>query len=346
MEERLTQREMDVLSVVVEGYIDTGSPVGSRYVSKKSSLKLSPATMRNIMADLTDKGFLKQPHTSAGRIPTEKGIRFYLKHILKPAPLFYEKKKIKRYFEYTMGYEFSQVLERASKFISDETKLVGLAISPEISFMKWKHIDFVLVRPGLVMALLVFEGGIVQSRLISVEDSKTTGEDLIKFGNFLNDKFRGKTLFEVKKSILEEMEEAKNRFNELYFNALKLAKFTCDSEEKREVFVEGTYQIIENIDPRDIDRMKSLLEFIEQRSEFLKILDKIGQGKGIIIAFGSELFDSDLEEWGIISSPYGVGDEPLGIIGAIGPIYMDYSKLIPMVDYMAKMLSRILENRL
>ncbi|GAB6887636.1 heat-inducible transcriptional repressor HrcA [Desulfothermus okinawensis JCM 13304] len=346
MDERLTDRELDVLSIVVETYIESGAPVGSRLVAKKSRFNLSPATMRNVMADLTDKGFLKQPHTSAGRIPTKKGLRFYLNHILKPEPLFYEKKKIKEHFNNTIGYELSHILERTSKFISDETALVGIAVSPEVSFMKWKHIDFVLVKPGLIMAILVFYGGMVHSRMISLDGSKIDSNDLVKFSNFLNERFSGKPLFEVKKELLKEMEEARKKFNELYLNALTLAQYTCDAEDEREIFVEGTHNVIGSIEPRDVERMKSLLEYIEKRSEFLKILDKIGQGKGIFIAFGNELFDSDLGEWSIISSPYGAFGEPLGIIGTIGPIHMEYPKLIPMVDYMARMLSRILETRL
>lgn len=344
--ETLNDRELEVLSIVVEGYIERGTPVGSRYVAKKSKFNLSPATMRNVMADLTEKGFLKQPHTSAGRIPTKKGLRFYLNNILKPEPLLYEKKKIKEYFNSAVVYDFSQILEGATKFISDETALVGLAVSPEISFMKWKHMDFVLVKPGLVMAILVFEGGMVHSRLIAVEDLKINSDDLVKFSNFLNEKFSGKPLFEVKKQFLKEMEEAKKKFNELYINALTLAQYTCEAEDEREIFVQGAHRVIGSIDPKDIERMKSLLEYIEKRSEFLKILDKIEEGKGIFIHFGNELFDPDLGEWSIISSPYGAYGEPLGIIGTIGPIYMEYSKLIPMVDYMAKMLSKILEARL
>jgi len=341
----LTPRELAVLAIIVEGYIENATPIGSRYVAKKSSLNLSPATMRNVMADLTDKGYLKQPHTSAGRVPTEKGLRFYVNYVLRPEPLSEEKQKIRAYFKHTMGYELSDILEMTSKFISEETRLLGVAVSPQISFMKWKQIDFVLVRPGLVMAILVFEGGIVHNRIVSCENSKITSDDLLKFSNFLNEKFKGQILYEVKKSILKEMEEAKKKFNVLYYNALRLAKHTCEAEDDREIYVEGAFKVIDHIDPKDVERMKSLLEFLEKRSELLKILDKIGEGEGIFITFGKEVFGSDLEEWSIISSPYGVKGESLGIIGTIGPIHMDYSKLIPMVDYMAKMLSEILEAR-
>ncbi len=345
MWEELTSREKEVLSIIVEGYIQCASPIGSRYVAKKSSLNLSPATMRNIMADLTDKGYLKQPHTSAGRIPTEKGFKFYVSYILRPRLLSEEKQRIKEYFKHTTEYEFSEILEMTSRFISDETRLLGMAVAPQISFMKWKQIDFVLVRPGMIMAILVFEGGIVHNRIIELPKSSISGEDLIKFSNYLNEKFKGQPLCEVKKGIRREMEEARNKFNTLYMSALKLAEKTCEAEEGREVFVEGTAKVIDHIDPRELERMKMLLEFLEKRSELLKLLDKIDDPQGIFISFGGEVFGSELEEWSIISSPYGAKGKTLGIIGTIGPIYMNYSRLIPMVDYMAKMLSEILETR-
>lgn len=346
MEKELTEREKEVLSVVVQGFIETGGAVGSRYVAKRSKLNLSPATMRNIMADLTEMGYLKQPHTSAGRLPSDKGIRYYLTYIFEPSPIFEEKQKIKRYFNSTQGYEFSQLLEMTSKFLSNETKLLGIVISPPVSFMKWKHIDFILVRPGLVLAILVFEGGMVHNRLLTVEDKKITSDDLKKFSNYLNERFSGKSLYEVKHIIKTEIDDAKNKFNELYFNALRLAKHTCESDEEREIFVEGAHKFIEEIDLKDIERMKTLLKFIEERADLLKILNKIEQGEGILITFGNELFGDDLDQWTIISSPYGIKDDFKGVIGTIGPLNVDYSKLIPLVDYMAKMLNRILETRL
>ena len=201
------------------------------------------------------------------------------------------------------------------------------------------------MSPGLIMAILVFEGGIVHSRLIESKEFNVTSDDLVKFSNFLNEKFKGHTLFQVKLNIKKEMEEMKKKFDLLYYNALRLAEHTCNTEDDREIFVKGTLKVIDHIEAKDLERMKNLLEFLEKRSELLKLLDKIEESEGIFISFGEEVFGSQLEEWSIISSPYRVRGEFLGFIGTIGPIYMDYSKLIPMVDYMAKMFSEILEIR-
>lgn len=342
----LSPREVEVLSIIVETYIKTSSPVGSRYVAKKSKLNLSPASMRNIMADLTEKGYLTQPHTSAGRIPTEKGFRYYTSQILKPKLSTERKRKIKKImFEISTSSDIADLLESTSKLISSQASQVGMVVSPQIDNIKWKHIDFVLVKPGLVLVVMVFEGGMVQNKVLNV-DEKITSEDLTKYKNYLNEKFKGKTISEIKRRILEEMEEAHNKFNELYYKALKLAnKAFVNVQPERQVYVDGALAVFEKIEKKDIESMKELLEFLEHRSKLLKLLDKISYSNDLIITFGGDLDRDRLKEWSIISSPYKVRGETLGIVGTIGPINMDYSSIIPLVDYVAKMLSEILEMR-
>ena len=342
----LSPREVEVLSIIVESYIKTSSPIGSRYVAKKSKLNLSPASMRNIMADLTEKGYLTQPHTSAGRIPTEKGFKFYISQILKPKLPQKTKHKIKKFlFEVSVSSDIADLLESTSKLISSQASQVGMVISPGIDNIRWKYIDFVLVKPGLVLVVMVFEGGMVQNKVLNV-DKKITSEELIKYKNFLNDRFKGQTITEIKKKIIEEMEEAHTRFNELYYKALSLAnRAFVNVKPEREIYLDGTLTVFEQIDKKDIESMKELLEFLEQRSKLLKLLDKISSSKDVIITFGGDLDKEKLKEWSIISSPYKVKGETLGLVGTIGPINMDYSSIIPLVDYVAKMLSEILEMR-
>ncbi len=343
----LTNREVEVLSIIIESYIHTSTPVGSRYVAKKSQLNLSPASMRNIMADLTEKGFLTQPHTSAGRVPTEKAFRYYISQILKPKLLSREKKhRIKKYlFELSFSSDITDLLESTSKLLSSQASQVGMVVSPEVSNIRWKHIDLVLVKPGLVLVVLIFEGGMVQNKVLNI-DEKISFEELVRYRNYLNEKFKGHTISEVKKKILEEMKEAHNKFNELYSKALSLAKKAfVNVKSEREIYVDGALMVLEQLERKDIESMKELLEFLEHRSQILELIDKISHSKGVIITFGGDLDDERLKEWSIISSPYRVKGETLGIVGTIGPINMDYSRVIPVVDYVAKMLSQILEMR-
>lgn len=341
----LNFREIDVVNIIVQAYIKHATPVGSRYVARQSGLGLSPASMRNIMADLTEKGYLTQPYTSAGRIPTQKAFRFYVDSMLKPGPLSKAKQRKIREHLTQAGLHFSDILEQTSKLISAQASQVGMAVAPQKDMVRWQQIDFVLVRPGLVLAVLVFQGGIVQNKLLSVEEKLGT-EDLIKFSNYLNQSFQGQTIFEVKKRILEQMQEAKNQFNELYAKALHLAKDACNQNSEPEIFLEGTLHVLDRLDSKDLSSMRELLEFLEQRSELLELLEGISRNTGgLSIVFGTEFYGPELGEWGMISSPYQVRGQTLGVVGTIGPIYMDYIKLVPMVDCIAKMLSEILETR-
>ncbi len=341
----LQSREIEVLNIIVQTYIQGATPVGSRYVAKKSNLKLSPASIRNIMADLTDKGYLMQPYTSAGRIPTEKAFRFYVDCLLQPGVLSAElQENIKEEIQ-NASLDFYRILENTSKIISTHASLVGMALAPQKDFVRWQQVDFVLVRPGLIMAVMVFQGGIVQNKLLPIKEEVNT-DDLIRYSNYLNDKFQGQTLFEVKRNLIKEIKDARNRFNALYYKALDLAKKTFGNKDEREVFVDGTLNVLDRLDNKDISSMRELLEFLEQRSNLLDLLDKISQSEGLTITFGNEFYGPKLGDWSLISSPYRVQGETLGIIGSLGPIHMDYSKVVPMVDYIAKMLSHFLEMRL
>jgi heat-inducible transcriptional repressor len=219
-----------------------------------------------------------------------------------------------------------------------------MALAPQQDFVRWHRIDFVLVRPGLVMAILIFQGGIVQNRLIAVDD-KVSSDDLIRYSNFLNDTFQGYTLFEVRQTIIKEMQEAEDAFNALYSKAFSLAEAATGSTSERQLFLDGTLNVLERLDDIDMSSMRELLEFLEHRSELLQLLEKVSEGESLTVVFGSEFYGPELGEWGIISSPYRVRGETLGVVGTIGPINMDYPRLVPMVDYIAKMLTEILESR-
>ncbi|MFP4428043.1 MAG: heat-inducible transcriptional repressor HrcA [Desulfovermiculus sp.] len=340
----LTAREIEVLRIIVQAYIDHAAPVGSRYVAKQSTLKLSAASMRNIMADLTEKGYLHQPYTSAGRVPTDKAFRFYVDTVLSPALLPESTQKDMKKSLVQAGLEFSDILEHTSKLISAQSSQVGVAVAPKRSMIRLQRIDLIQVRTGLVMAIAIFDGGVVHNKLLPVE-AKVTPDDLIKYSNYLNEKFQGRTIDEIKKNILQEMEQAETRFNALYGRALSLAHEAFDSNNDREVYLEGTLNVLDHIEGKDISSMRELLEFLEHRSAILELVDKLAHNEGLIVTFGTEFYGPELGQWGLISSPYQVQGKKLGVVGTIGPIHMDYSRLMPMVDTIARMLSDLLESR-
>jgi len=336
---RLTQREIDVLSTLIQDYILTGQPVGSRTVAKKSQLNLSPATIRNIMADLSERGLLSQPHTSAGRVPTTKALRYYLDSILTINPLpLEEQQRISKTLE-EVGPDLPQTLSQASKILSSLSNQISMVLTPRKSLVRWQQIDFILLRPGLVMSVLILDGGLIQNKVIQV-DKDITADELIKYSNFLNDSFQGRTLYQVREEILEQMKKAHLEFEHLYKKALKLAQDTFEAN-NRQVFVEGTINLLEGEELSDINAMRDLFKILEEKSKLLQLLDKTIESRGLNIILGEEQNLEELQEYSVISSPYSIKDDTLGVVSVIGPMRMDYSKVIPTVDLMAKILSQI-----
>ncbi|MCA1743684.1 MAG: heat-inducible transcriptional repressor HrcA [Desulfonatronovibrio sp.] len=338
----LNERQTDVLLTIVKNYILTGQPVGSRTVSRDSSLRLSPASIRNIMADLSDEGYIKQPHTSAGRIPTARGLRIYLDSNLEMEPLSSEiQEKIKSTLV-SVGPDLSQTLSQACKMLSAFSSQISLVITPSHQLIRWQQIDFVLIRPGLIMSILIMDGGIIQNKVISVE-KEITSDDLIKFSNYLNEHFQGKTLLHVRASILAQMKTARRQFENLYENALKLAKESFE-DTNRQVYVEGTHYLFQDNDLSDINKMRELFRMLEEKSKLLKLLDKTIETKNLNIILGQEQKMDELSDFSVISSPYSLRDDNIGAVSIIGPTRMNYSKIIPAVDLTAKVISQFLHE--
>ncbi len=341
-------RRISILSTIVEEYISSALPVGSRTVSKKSHLDLSAASIRNIMADLTEEGYLQQPHTSAGRIPTPKGIRLYLDSCLKLAPLPSEKQKNIARNITDAGTELSDLLRQTSKMLSSLADQVSMVLTPNPNMIRWQRIDFILLRPGLITSILVLEGGLVKSKTIDVE-KKITSDDLVKYSNYLNQLFQGRTIFQARKLLVKQMEIARQQLDSLCQAALNLAQesFEKNSNEERELYVDGTVKLLDQPEFSNTNTMKGLFSLLEERSRLLAILDKTLEEGGVSVAFGlkNNEDESELESCCLVSSPYLLTDETAGVIGIIGPIRMDYSRVLPVVDFTAQVLSQVLKSR-
>ena len=340
----LADREIDILTTIVDIYIHTALPVGSRTVSKASSLGLSPASIRNVMADLTDKGYLEQPHTSAGRIPSVTGFRFYLDSILHLAPLSREEKERIRADLSDDRAELPDIFRQGSRLLSSLSNQVSLILAPRQELVKWQQIDFILLRPGLVMAVLVMQGGILHNKVINT-DSAITTDDLVRYGNYLNHLFQGRTITAARTMIVAEMDRAREQFDELYTRALNLAEQTFSSTTPPELFIDGTKTILDQPEFADLDTMRDLLDLIEERSRLLDLLDKTAILNTPKIALGREEKWGELDNCCLVSSPYRTADNVLGVVGVIGPMRMNYSKVVPLVDFTARVLSQFLTSR-
>lgn len=340
----LADREIDILTTIVDIYIHTAQPVGSRTVSKTSSLGLSPASIRNVMADLTDKGYLEQPHTSAGRIPSVTGFRFYLDSILHLAPLSREEKERIRADLSDDRAELPDIFRQGSRLLSSLSNQVSLILAPRQELVKWQQIDFILLRPGLVMAVLVMQGGILHNKVINT-DAIITADDLIRYGNYLNHLFQGRTITSARAMIVTEMERAREQFDALYARALNLAQQTFSTAGAPELFIDGTKTIVDQPEFADLDTMRDLLDLIEERSRLLDLLDKTATLNTPKIALGREEKWRELDNCCLVSSPYRTSDNVLGVVGVIGPMRMNYSKVVPLVDFTARVLSQFLTSR-
>jgi len=341
----LLDREREVLTTIIEAYISSASPVGSRAVSKQSPLGLSPASIRNIMADLTEAGYLEQPHTSAGRIPTAKAFRFYLNEImcLSPLPENHQRRITDNLT--TVGLELGDLLRQASRLLSGLSLQVAMVIAPNHVGARWKRIDFSLLNPGLVLVLLVLQGGILRKRVIETSIEVTT-DDLVSCANYLNHLFTDMTITEVRARLLRELDDAKRSLNALYLRALTMARSAFDQEREavNEVIVDGTPNILSQPEFTDAEHMRELMRVLEERTILLELLDKTANELRTVITIGNESAQVALADLGVITAPYGAGSHPLGAIGLIGPLRMDYAKLVPVVNFTASTLTRLLDR--
>jgi heat-inducible transcriptional repressor len=340
----LQPREIGVLTTLIEDYIQTAAPVGSRTVAKKSNLNLSPASIRNIMADLTEKGYLEQPHTSAGRIPSAAGFRFYVDSLLQYRPLSAQQQHMLTENMGDCQRDVSELLRNASRLLSSYTQQVSMILAPKASEIGFKHIDFVLLKPGLVMAILVVEGGIVRNMLLAIEPELGT-EDLITYSNYLNQLFQGRTLAQVRSKLIQERDAVRREYQAMTQQALILAEQVFAANTQREVFVEGTVNFFTHPEFANPAKLEELMRMLEERTRLLELLDKISKPDGLSIIFGDDVQGDGFQEYTLISSPYLGQDSPLGIVGIIGPIRMNYAAVIPVVEFTAQTISQLLKNR-
>ena len=340
----LSDRMRRILEIVIEDYILSAEPVGSRTISKKSNLNLSPASIRNIMADLEDLGLLAQPYTSAGRIPTEKGLRFYVDSIINVHELNdLEQQEIRsKYLNHLI--EGPDLFREISRILSSSSHYLGIVWTPRMSLVVLQHIEFVKLRRHLVLTILVSTTGLVHNRMIEVEKDFSQSE-LNHLADYLNSFLAGLTLYQVREKLLKQMRVAKNAYDDLLEQALKLGEKAFSSIDDTDVFIEGKTNILNEPEFSNVSRMTDLFRAFEEKATMVKLLDKFLDPKGVQIAIGSESQVQEMETCSLVTSTYSCGGEVLGVLGVIGPRRMNYSRMIPLVGYSARLLTEILETQ-
>ncbi|NPA25240.1 MAG: heat-inducible transcription repressor HrcA [Deltaproteobacteria bacterium] len=343
--ENLTTRHIDVLQAVVEHYIRSGEPVGSRTLSRSPRFKLSPATLRNVMADLEEGGYLCQPHTSAGRIPTDRGFRFYVNHL----PVYNEvtpeaRQKIRERLEMSDG-RLEEILHDGVLTLAQLTPYVGVVSLPDFRHMVIRHIRFVKLSGRRVLAVVVSVGGAVQNVLFEVEQ-ELTQDQLNRYSNYLNAMLGDLTLAGIKRKIFQEMAQDKEGYDELFAQVLALSQsfFAQNNDLHGDVMLDGKLNLLEHPEFADVERMKAIFKAFEEKGSILKILDRTMEGDALRVIIGSESECDEMRHCSLVTAAYGREGRILGQVGVIGPTRMDYSRVIPLVNYLADVMSQRLQN--
>jgi len=333
-----TDRARRILAAVIHEYIRSAEPVGSRKLTKRHGFDLSAATIRNVMADLEEMGYLSQPHTSAGRVPTCKAFRYYVDSILDVRQLTrHERHRMRRNYQLS-GLNMTQTLKETCRILSAASNYLGLVMTPRVEDMRFKHIQFVRLGPFQVLAIFVSTAGVIQNKPLDV-DEDLDQDYLDKMTRYLSTILSGLTLVEVRNRIFEEMQKEKTAYDKLMAGALKLGERALADTEDRELFVEGTARILDAPEFSDTQKMKKILEALEEKGFLLKLLDQsIGTSGGHIV-IGTEFDQREMKDCTLVTASYGLLDFPQGTIGVIGPVRMNYSRIIPLVNFTAELLT-------
>ncbi len=342
---QLSERSLRLFKVLVEHFIEDGQPVGSRTLAKDSDLNLSPATIRNVMADLEDLGLLQSPHTSAGRVPTAKGYRLFVDNLLRINNLqSAEVEQIARGL--APDGDLSELMKRTSNMLSDITRLAGVVMLPRTSKSILQHIEFISLSANKILVIMIVNDREIQNRIIDTAKSYSASE-LQQVSNYLNELFAGKELTQVRKSIIDEMQKMKDEVNSLMQTAIEVAQHAFSNNEsvREDLLFSGQTNLMDVAELCNVDKLKKLFETFNQKRDILHLLEQAINAKGIQIFIGEESGYDVFDNCSVVTSPYEVDGEILGVLGVIGPTRMQYDRVIPIVDITAKMLGVALNSK-
>jgi heat-inducible transcriptional repressor len=339
----LDVRSREILRLIVDSYLETPDPMGSRTLSRKLDLNLSPATIRNVMADLQDAGYLYSPHTSAGRLPTDKGLRLFVDGLLERGNLTTDERADIEAQCTASGVGINQVLEEATRMLSGLGNCAGLVSAPSAD-APLKHIEFVPLGPGRAIVVLVTADGNVENRVIDMPLGMPQSS-LVEAGNFLSDRLVGMTLAEARAQVQTELDAHRQDLNSLTTKLVEAGIATwAGPGEEQALIVTGTEKLLEDVTAvEDLERVRQLFAALETREGLVRLIDaaKIAQGVQIFIGAENELFG--LTGCSMIIAPYASGSQEIvGAIGVIGPARVDYGRIIPVVDYTSKVIGKLL----
>lgn len=345
-EEALTERAQLLLKALIENYIRDGQPVGSRTLSRDAGLSLSSATIRNVMADLESLGFVASPHTSAGRVPTQKGYRFFVDTLLKlEPPESGDVEEIERRLLNDAAAGRSLV-QGASQMLSTVTHMAGLVTLPNPNYVALSQIEFIGLSENRALAIMVMNNREVQNRIVQL-DRHYTAEELRRAAGYLNEAFAGRSLPEVRALLLAQLQDAQQHMNRLMLDAIQVARkvFNRPEEPGVEYVIAGETNLMGFAELSNVERLRRLFEAFNEKHDLLRLLDSCLHADGIQIFIGQESGYQILDDVSVVAAPYTVDNQVIGVLGIIGPTRMAYERVIPIVSVTAKLLGSALNSR-
>ncbi len=342
--EELNDRSQRLLKVLIERYIQDGQPVGSRALARGAGINLSPATIRNVMADLEDSGLIQSPHTSAGRIPTVNGYRLFIDSLLTVRPL--ENEAVNQFRRGLAPRDDKLALiQSASDLLSEVTQMAGIVTLPRREIIAFRHIEFLPLSGSRILVILVTNEEEVHNRIIHTS-SMFSPADLQQASNLLNSMFKGQDLCDVRRQVVTDLESLHEKVNQQMIDAISMAKLAFgETGEKEDYVLSGQTNLMDCSDLSGVDVLRQLFEAFNQKRGILHLLDQCLHANGVQIYIGEESGHQALNDCSVVSSSYAVDDERVGVLAVIGPTRMEYEKVIPVVDLTAKLLGAALNNK-
>ena len=344
MPEQLNERAALLLKKLVYSYIIDGQPVGSKKLADDADLGISSATIRNVMSGLEKKGLIVSPHTSAGRIPTEQGYRLFVDHLLEIEPL-HNKLLSKLKQELDPDQNTDELISHASQIVSELTHMAGIITVPKPSQATLRHIEFLPLSDHRILAILVINEREVQNRVLHM-DREYSPDELQMAANFLNQHYSGNDIFQVRESLLKDMQQTRRDVDSIMQTAIEVADATfSQTDASRDPYlVQGEANLVRYGETSDRNQLNQLLEVFDHKREMLGLLDRCIQADGVRVFIGREAGFKGLGDCSVITAPYSLQGQSVGVLGVIGPARINYNAVIPVVDMTAKLLGEALNK--
>ena len=343
MDHALTERQKNILRIIVGTHVKTIMPVGSQAISKFFEDKLSSATIRNEMHDLEERGFIKQPHTSAGRIPTDQGYRFYVDHLMSETSVPpHVATLVAREFRERMD-NLDTLIERTSKVLSSLSEQAGIVVFPTFEGLSLKRIELTLLSKRHLLVVWVVSNGVVQNKVIDLKEEIPQAE-IERINRFLNEELSGVLMSDVIPHLSQKFNEAKDALKSLYRNAHIIVRDSFPKSSVRRIALEGSRYILDQPEFQDWEKSKRLFKMLEEREFLMDLVQSNGSGEGVRVQIGLEHHCEDIWDCSVVTAKYHVNQKIVGALGILGPRRMPYEKVISLVDFVSRRFSEALEQ--